>query len=131
PGISGSFILLLLGKYLFMMTAISSLDIPIILIFLSGAAIGIVAFSNLLSWMLAKYHNITIAVLTGFMVGSLNKVWPWKVSVQPMVESNVLPNTYLSVNGLEPHTVQAIAIACFGALLVFGFEFLGKKLKKG
>ena len=74
PGISGSFILLLLGKYAFMMTALASFDLPIIIIFLARAVIGLILFSNVLSWLLHHFHSITIALLTGFMLGSLNKV---------------------------------------------------------
>ena len=82
PGISGSFILLLLGKYEFIMNAVKSLDITIIIVFACGAAIGLVLFSNVLSYLLRKFHDITIATLTGFMLGSLNKVWPWKKTLE-------------------------------------------------
>ena len=78
PGISGSFILLLLGTYFYMMDAISSLHITVILVFLAGALIGILSFANLLSWLFKHFEMMTLAALTGFMFGSLNKVWPWK-----------------------------------------------------
>ena len=74
PGISGAFILLLLGKYQYIMQAVGDLNIPVIAIFAVGAAAGIISFSHLLSWLLKRWHDVTVAVLMGFMVGSLNKV---------------------------------------------------------
>ncbi len=78
PGISGSFILVLLAKYEFIMNAIGNLDMTILILFIVGALIGLIAFSHLLSWLLKRYRAQTLAVLTGFMVGSLIKLWPWK-----------------------------------------------------
>ena len=104
PGISGAFILLLLGKYQFIMQAVGDLNIPVIVIFVVGAVAGIISFSHLLSWLLKHWHDVTVAVLMGFMVGSLNKVWPWKEVVEtytdshgkimPLVESNVAPGRF-------------------------------------
>ncbi|NLB92123.1 MAG: DUF368 domain-containing protein, partial [Bacteroidales bacterium] len=109
PGISGSFILVLLGMYEFILGAVSDLNIPVLLVFIAGALIGIIAFSNLLSWLIKNYHNLTIATLTGFMIGSLNKVWPWKEVtetfidrhnvVRPLTERNILPATYENLTG--------------------------------
>lgn len=101
PGISGSFILLLLGKYEYMMSAVKDLDILLLGVFAAGALVGIVLFSRLLSYLLANFYNVTISVLSGFMLGSLNKVWPWKlpVSYSPdgtvLTERNILPDTYM------------------------------------
>ncbi len=104
PGISGAFILLLLGKYTFIMAAVSELRIGTILLFAAGAIIGLISFSHFLSWLLKNYHTLTIALLTGFMLGSLNKVWPWKESLeffkdthgiqQVLIEKNVSPTTF-------------------------------------
>lgn len=77
PGVSGSFILLLLGKYEYIMNAISNLNWPILAAFGIGCAIGIVAFSKALHWLLARYQQQTMLVLVGFVMGSLIKVWPW------------------------------------------------------
>lgn len=101
PGISGSFILLLLGKYEYMMSAVKNLDIFLLVVFAAGAMVGIVLFSRLLSYLLANFYNITISLLSGFMLGSLNKVWPWKlpVSYAPdgsvLTERNILPDAYM------------------------------------
>jgi putative membrane protein len=78
PGISGSFILLLMGLYGFIITAIKSFDVTSLGIFASGCLVGIMLFSRVLSWLLQRYHSATMALLSGFMVGALIKLWPWK-----------------------------------------------------
>jgi len=128
PGISGSFILLLLGKYTYIIGAVSDLNIGILIIFLSGAVVGIISFFFFLSWLLKKYHNQTIALLAGFMVGSLNKVWPWKNTIEtyidrhgiekPLTQQNVLPSDYLG----EPYLFLAIVLAITGFVLIFVIE---------
>lgn len=140
PGISGSFILVLLGMYKFILGAVGDMNLAVILTFLVGAAIGIIAFSNVLSWLLRKYHNLTIALLAGFMVGSLNKVWPWKEvtetiidrhgELKPIDEHNILPGTYEQITGHEAWLLGAIALAIFGFVLIFVVEGIGKRLKK-
>ena len=140
PGISGSFILVLLGMYKFILGAVGDMNIAVILTFLVGAAIGIIAFSNVLSWLLRKYHNLTIALLAGFMIGSLNKVWPWKEvtetiidrhgELKPIAERNILPGTYEQVTGHEAWLLAAIALAAVGFMLIFVVEGIGKKLTK-
>lgn len=128
PGISGSFILLLLGKYGYIITAVSEFKVGIIAIFMSGAVVGIIAFSNVLSWLLKKFHHQTVALLAGFMIGSLNKVWPWKNTIEtfvdrhgelrPLIEKNVLPTAY---DG-EPYLAQALLFAVIGFVLIFAVE---------
>jgi putative membrane protein len=82
PGLSGSFVLILLGNYqLVMIDAINNLSIQILLPVAIGAGGGLIAFSHFLSWLLKKYHNQTIALLTGFIAGSLGILWPWKIEV--------------------------------------------------
>ncbi len=139
PGISGSFILVLLGMYKFILGAVSDFNLPVIAIFLSGAVVGIVIFSNVLSWLLRKFYNLTIAMLAGFMIGSLNKVWPWKEVVEtftdrhgeikPLIEQNVLPWNYFEKTGQEPLLIYALVLAAFGFALIFVIEGLTKKLK--
>jgi putative membrane protein len=101
PGISGSFILLLLGKYQYILGAVSELRFGVLLIFVMGAVVGLISFSNFLSWLLKNYRFPAVGLLAGFMIGSLNKIWPWKVTLetftdskgieQPLVEKNVFP----------------------------------------
>ena len=140
PGISGSFILVLLGMYKFILGSISSFNLPVIAVFLVGAAIGIVLFSNLLSWLLKRYYNLTIALLAGFMIGSLNKVWPWKETVEtfvdrhgeikPLVEQNILPTNYESITGQAPQIMGAVGLVILGFALIFIIEGISKKLNK-
>lgn len=77
PGVSGSFVLLLLGKYEYIMNAISTLNWPVLMVFALGCGIGLAAFSKLLHWLLGRYEQGTMLVLVGFVIGSLVKVWPW------------------------------------------------------
>lgn len=101
PGISGSFLLVMLGKYEFFVRAVNNRDIIPIIWAGIGAAVGLVSFAQLLSWLFKRYHNATMAVLTGFMLGSLRKVWPWKETLEtyvdrhgevlPLIERNILP----------------------------------------
>lgn len=140
PGISGAFILLLMGKYSYILGAVSSLNIGVILLFVVGAVAGIVSFSHLLSWLLKNYHTATVAVLTGFMIGSLNKVWPWKATLQtyfdshgiekPLVEANILPARYEALTGHDPLMWEAILMCIAGFLLIYGIETIGKKMSK-
>ncbi|WP_251622090.1 DUF368 domain-containing protein [Odoribacter lunatus] len=124
PGISGAFILLLLGKYSFIMEAISELHLGIILLFAIGAVIGIISFSHFLSWLLKNHHALTIALLTGFMLGSLNKVWPWKETSG----LNVLPDKYATQS--DPFIGRAVLLCLLGFFLIQGIEYLARKLKK-
>lgn len=140
PGISGAFILLLMGKYSYILGAVSSLNIGVILLFVVGAIAGIVSFSHLLSWLLKNYHTATVAVLTGFMIGSLNKVWPWKETLQtyidshgiekPLVEANIPPSRYEALTGHDPLMWEAILMCIAGFLLIYGVETIGKKMSK-
>ena len=140
PGISRAFILLLMGKYAYILGAVSALQFGILLLFAFGAVTGIVSFSHLLSWLLKKHHTATVATLTGFMVGSLNKVWPWKETletytdshgaVHPLVEANISPAAFEQLTGTPSFLWQAILLCIFGFVLIFGLEYLGEKLNK-
>ena len=128
PGISGSFMLVLLWMYETMMLAIKNLDITTIWIFVAWAVIWLILFSNVLSWLFKNYKMITLASLTGFMLGSLNKIWPWKETLDANLwtAKNILPNQYNWDNQL------LLAIICFLAwiTIVLLIEFLGKKFSK-
>ena len=80
PGISGAFILVLLGKYRFVLEAVSQRDFSTLFLVALGACVGIIFFSRLLSWLFKRYHDLTVALLTGLMLGSLRKIWPWKAT---------------------------------------------------
>lgn len=140
PGISGAFILLLMGKYAYIIGAVSNFDLAILAVFAVGAIAGIISFSHLLSWLLKNYHSATVAMLIGFMVGSLNKIWPWKQVLTtytdshgvalPLTEQNILPSTFEQLNGVPSNLWWAVACAAAGLLLIFGIEKLAVVLKK-
>ena len=81
PGISGAFILVLLGKYQFVLNAVNERDFLTLMLVAIGAAIGLISFAQILGWLFKQYHDMTVAVLIGLMVGSLRKIWPWKIDV--------------------------------------------------
>lgn len=128
PGISGSFILLILGKYQYIMGAISGFvagedfgrNLAIIAVFLIGAVVGILGFSKFLHWLLARWNKETLIVLAGFIIGSLVKVWPW---------SNIEALEQVERTG-SMHIGSAIAFALIGFCLVTGIELVGKLLSK-
>ncbi len=146
PGISGSFILVLLGKYEYIMSAISELNWPVLIMFGIGCVLGIAAFSKFLHWLIAHYERPTLITLIGFTLGSLVKVWPWsdKVSVmtaQLMREGQTAEQAQIGVQGLvdtglnlssviNPQTVSAIIWMAVGALLVVALEWFGHKNAK-
>ncbi|MBX7125660.1 MAG: DUF368 domain-containing protein [Cyclobacteriaceae bacterium] len=139
PGISGAFILLLIGKYEFMIRSLISFDIPVILVFVTGCFFGLLGFSHFLTWLLANYRYPALALLAGFMIGSLNKVWPWKEVVEwrldhlgaqvPAFDKSVLPGRFAEVTGQSPLIAQAILFAVIGVLLVVAIEKWALMLK--
>ena len=125
PGISGSFILVLLGKYFYVMEAVKTLDLVVLGVFAFGAALGITIFSRVLSYALKNFRNITLSVLSGFMLGSLNKVWPWKEveklvsdGHEVMIEHNIAPNTEVA---------EAVVLMLIGFILVYVLEKISAK----
>lgn len=104
PGVSGSFLLLIMGKYEQILAAVSSFDLITIGFVGIGAVLGLALFSRLLSWLFKNHHDIMIASLTGFMIGSLRKIWPWKETLStrlnshgvevPVVQQNILPEAF-------------------------------------
>lgn len=138
PGISGAFILVLLGSYAVVIEGIKDVNLSIIAVFGAGCVIGLLAFSKLLKFLFENYKSLVLAILTGFLFGSLVKIWPWKNKImdQPLVThsdgkidyatEHVLPNAYLG----EANLAAAIGMLFFGLLLVLSLEFLGKKIKQ-
>lgn len=129
PGISGSFILLILGKYEFMLSTLTSimsgdgvaLDYMVLVVFVLGAVVGILAFSKFLHWLLARYHRSTLLVLAGFIIGSLVKVWPWSDMVT-VTEAQLLRTGSIAEIDMQ---IPAAVICCIaGAALVTVLELL-------
>lgn len=136
PGISGSFLLLLMGLYPVFLRAISDLDVVALASFGLGCVSGLLCFSRVLAWLMDHYHKITFAVLIGFLVGSLNVTWPWKEvvlttvdrhgDVIPLVQQNVLPAQFALVSGTDPMLFGAVLTFLFGVFVVLMTEFSGR-----
>ena len=122
------------------MQAVGDLNIPVIVIFVVGAVAGIISFSHLLSWLLKHWHDVTVAVLMGFMVGSLNKVWPWKEVVEtytdshgkimPLVESNVAPGRFEALTQQDALLAEAIVLCIVGFLAIYCIELAARIVVK-
>ena len=110
PGISGAYILVLLGKYRYILSAVNNRDILTLAIVVAGAIVGLATFSRFLSWLFSRYHDLTVASLTGLMLGSLRKVWPWKDPAN--INNPALPNHFDLEVGIS------IAICATGLLIV-------------
>jgi putative membrane protein len=124
PGLSGAFILVLLGKYRYLLDAVVQGDILTLLIVIAGAGVGLITFARLLRWLFRNYHDLTVAALIGLIIGALRKVWPWKentpVTTDPAGEILVL----LETNVLPPAFTGEVAAALGLILLGFGLVLL-------
>ncbi len=137
PGVSGSFLLLLMGLYHFVLGAVKNLELGIIAVFALGCAFGLLCFARILRAALARFHDLTLAMLTGFMLGSLNKAWPWKQTVSfysnskgepvPLQQTNLLPDAFAEITGQDPQLLWVVVLALAGVGLVLLLEHLARK----
>lgn len=137
PGISGSFILLLIGMYTPVLGAVKSLDVGVIGLFLSGCVIGLLSFSHVLSWLLKRFRDLTLVFLTGLMIGTLPKIWPWKETLTwrtnskgeqvPLLQNNLSPFEFESVTSQPAQLAVAVTLMLCAIGLVLGLEKLGEK----
>lgn len=133
PGISGAFILVLLGAYKPILAAVNNRDFTIIATVGAGAIVGLLLFSKVLKWLFNHYKNYTLAVLTGFIIGSLNKIWPWKETLTwrtnshgievPFKQESISPYAFSGDNQL----FMAILLAVVGFALILVLEKLAVK----
>ncbi len=133
PGISGAFVLVLLGKYNYVLEAVNQRDFFTLFLVAAGAAAGLTTFVRLLKWLFDRHHDLTVAILTGLMLGSLRKVWPWKETLQTMTDAhghlivtaqaNVLPCCW------NNEVMAALCLGILGLLVVFFLEFWVYKRK--
>jgi|TARA_B100000768_G_scaffold180001_1_gene198933 putative membrane protein len=130
PGISGSFILVLLGAYKPILNAINTKDFFSIVIFMAGAILGLLTFSRVLKWLFSKYKNYTLALLIGFIAGSLNKIWPWKETISWRTNSKGIevPFNTTSVSPLSFDGDSKLLMAGLLAIIGFGLILLLEKL---
>ncbi len=140
PGISGSFLLLIMGKYEYVLNAVKEFNIAVIVVFALGCVTGLLSFSRVVSYLLKKHHTVTVAMLAGFMIGSINKIWPWKQVLEyrinskgeekPFITENLLPATYTEITGNDAEIWIAAAFFVLGILLVFSVDYFSKTLPK-
>ncbi|KLV08049.1 DUF368 domain-containing protein [Photobacterium ganghwense] len=136
PGISGSFILLLLGMYTPILGAAKTLDITTLGLFATGCVIGLLTFSHVLSWVLRNYRDIALTFLTGLMIGTLSKIWPWKQTLTwrtnssgeqvPLIEQNLSPLSFEQLTGQPALLGYAVLAMIVGIALVWGLEKLAE-----
>ena len=139
PGVSGAFLLVLINRYQAVINAVSKFNGIVLLTFLLGGAIGLMGFSRILTWIMDKYYNTTVALMTGFMLGSLNKVWPWRQVLRyvtngsgeqvPVAEKSVLPWDYVTLTGKDPLVLQAILMVALGVFIVVLIERITARFK--
>ncbi len=131
PGISGSFILLLVGVYPFMIASLATLNIPVLGVFLVGCVVGLLSFSRLISWLLKNYTGATMSTLTGLMLGSALKLWPWKYTLTyrlnsageqvPLLQENLWPWNYTALTGIDHELPIALVSILVALVLVARF----------
>ena len=149
PGTSGAFMLLIMGKYQYILNALTEFKITILAVFIGGAVVGMLSFSHFLSWLLRKYHDVTIALLSGFLFGSLNKIWPWKLQIDTVtgdssawnmenlkdpdlniIEKNLFPHTFEEVTKVDAHFYTSLAFAAVAVVLYLTIEMFAKRRKR-
>lgn len=137
PGISGSFLLLILGKYQYITGAIKAPfadeSMMIIAVFGSGATIGIIGFSKLLKYVLAHYHQATMSFLTGVLIGSLRKIWPWKNTLETVVirgKTKVLREENFLPEAMTSEVKYCLVLMLVGAVLVLALHFFSERKKR-
>jgi len=126
PGLSGSFILIILGNYILILNGISNFNLKILFPVGLGAIAGLVAFSNVLSFLFKKFHDLTIALMTGFIFGSLNILWPWKkkgeVFIKPDGEEKVLSYVKTIPDNFDLNTFFAFGLIVLGIFSIIWLE---------
>lgn len=141
PGVSGSFLLLLMGLYPVFLQALTNFDLVALASFGAGCVCGLLAFSRVLSWLLDTYEKVTMAVLIGFLIGSLNVTWPWKQTLAttvdrhgeeiPLTQANVLPGQFEALTGQDAMLLAAVLSFIIGAALVLSSEYIASSRRSG
>lgn len=134
PGLSGAFVLLLLGVYEYVLTALIEINLPVILVFMLGCIVGLLAFSRVLAWVLSKYHELSYGFIIGMLLGSLSVLWPWQYTQSAFNAStgephtlrtlNVWPAQYTELTGQAPEIGLVVAGLLVGGMLVLGLHRL-------
>lgn len=139
PGVSDAFIAVFFTKYRYILTSFGSLEYEVIIPFIAGSVFGGLAIAKVLARLLTAYYNPIVALLSGWMIGSLNRIWPWREVLEytttwegdriPAFDRSILPWQYLEVTGRDPHMLHAILIMASGVFIVVLIEKLATRLK--
>jgi len=129
PGVSGAYVLVLLGKYHYILEAINNKDLGTLLVLIAGALVGLLSFVRVIGWLLKRHHDLTMAILIGLMLGSLRKIWPWKETLTTFFDSHGREIPALQINALPPSLNSEVYLAFlfifFGFLVVFILNKIG------
>ena len=141
PGISGSFLLLIVGMYAPVLAAVKGLELGTLGLFLAGCVVGLLSVAKLITLAFRHFHDTVLALLTGFMVGALSKVWPWQETLSwrsnssgdrvPLNQTPVLPQEWSALTGQDPLILQALMMACVGLVLVLALDWVGQRRSSG
>lgn len=139
PGVSGAFILMFIGKYQVILASFGSLEIDVIILFIAGGILGILVIARFMARLLADFHNEAVALFAGLMIGSLNKIWPWREVIEyattlqgkriPAFDKSILPWRYLELTGKDPQVFYAILMMALGVFMVVLIEKIAARLK--
>lgn len=139
PGVSGAFILMIFGKYQYILTSFDSLEIDVIILFIAGGILGITVMARFIATLLTHYFNTAVALFAGLMIGSLNKIWPWREVLEyattlqgkriPAFDKSILPWRYLETTGKDPQVFYAILMMASGVFMVVIIEKIAARLK--
>ena len=131
PGLSGSFILILMGNYeLLMVTAVTNLNAKLLGVFFVGSVVGLMSFSHILAWVFKHYKDATLALLTGFILGSLSIIWPWKEVTSVSLKGKVLEYDWYIPPTMNQETLLACTLIFIGIVIVCGLEKFSPKNKQ-
>jgi putative membrane protein len=139
PGLSGAYLLILTGKYQYVLSSFIGLNVPVMAFFLTGSFFALLYTARFIRWMLAHYHSVTVALLSGLTIGALNKLWPWRNVVEyattgmgdriPAYDKSILPWEYVTITGKDPQVFQAILMMAIGVFIVVLVEKIAARLK--
>ena len=139
PGVSGAFMLMIFGKYQYILASFGALEIDVIILFIAGGVLGVWLMARLVATLLKRYANAIIALFAGLMIGSLNKIWPWREVIEytttpqgkriPAFDKSILPWRYLETTGKDPEVFYAILMMALGVLIVVIIEKIAARLK--
>lgn len=139
PGVSGAFILMFFEKYQYILASFGSLDLAVMIFSVAGGILGLLIFARFIAYLLSHYFNATTALLAGLMIGSLNKIWPWREVIEyattiegkriPAFDKSILPWRYLEITGKDPQVFYAILMMALGVLMVVMIEKITARLK--